>query len=127
MDPLSQLAEVLHDGWREHMRQLGYTLGSRDEAKMTHPHLIPWATKTEEEKNQDRYQAAVIIRKWYHEGLAEDQIPKLIHDSWRDWMKLTGKSGTKPHDKPYEEAHADGPRDHGTQAPFVWKYLQKLP
>jgi hypothetical protein len=127
MDLLDELAETLHRGWMHYMRARGYTLGPHDEEKKTHPHLISWSEKEDKDKNQDRFQAAIILRAWYREDLKLEEIPKVIHESWRDWMKICGQGGVKPYDRPFEDIHSQDPMDHGVQAPLVYSFLQKLP
>ncbi|MGO4882322.1 MAG: RyR domain-containing protein [Bryobacteraceae bacterium] len=50
------LAEAEHQGWEEQKRMEGWTYGPppRDNAKRTHPLLVPYSELPEEEKDKDR-------------------------------------------------------------------------
>ena len=49
------LAEHVHDTWMQGRLADGWTLGEvRDDAKRTHPCLIPYEELSEEEKDYDR-------------------------------------------------------------------------
>jgi hypothetical protein len=48
------LAEAEHDGWYEHRRRNGWTLGERDNASKRHPAMRPYRELSEQVKNKDR-------------------------------------------------------------------------
>lgn len=136
MDRLDQLAEILHNGWWKYQVDLGIKLGpdkiddrnEPDSTKWTHPHLTSWSSKATAEKNQDRFEAALILNAWFRGTLTTENLPELIHESWREWLKVVAVPGQQPHphDKPYAEVHANnGGREHVIQAQRVYVHLEK--
>ncbi len=48
------LAEAEHDGWLEHRRRNGWTLGERDDAKERHPAMRAYRELSDQVKDKDR-------------------------------------------------------------------------
>lgn len=117
LNPLDGLAEILHDKWCEWKSGQG----------VPHNHLGPWMNKKVHEQNQDRYQAALILHGWLSGKITRENLPEVIHETWREWMKLTGIK--KSYDRPFEEIHGPGKDagEHPIQAPKVYEYLMTLP
>lgn len=109
-DRLEQVAKALHDGWWEWMRKHGEQ----------HRHMVEWdSLPKDESRNQDRFQAAVLLRNWV--GTLEPVTPEGIHEAWRLWERIHGKQHS--HDAPFVDVHspttAHGVREHQVQADKV--------
>lgn len=122
VDRMEQIAEALHNGWWSHTARLpGMRLGPRDDGGDAHPHLAPWSAKDDGGRNQDRFQAAVLLSR--RVATFHDVTPEEIHEAWRLWVDL--HRGEHCHARPYEEVHAGDPREHGDQAARVNRLLAK--
>lgn len=63
VDLTEKLAENNHDLWAQQRIAEGWTYGhSRDDAKKTHPDLVPYADLPESEKEYDRITAMEAIK-----------------------------------------------------------------
>ncbi len=130
-DPLEAVAEQLHVGWRKWMLDNGYAWGpERSDDLKQHPHIIAWSQKESFERNQDRFQAAIILNKWAkNEILSEEDLARSIHQTWGAWMYIRGNPDRKhSHLVSYEDAHIKkkGRDDHVTQAKVLYPYLQTV-
>lgn len=135
MDKLDKLAEELHNGWWKFQLSHGLKLGpdkidertkpAQPKKNWMHPHMSAWSGKCTTDKNQDRYEAAIILHNWFAGNLTKESLAKMIHESWREWMKITGNHN-HPHDHPFEheKAHAKDPREHSEQADRVIRFLE---
>lgn len=123
-DRMEQLAEALHDGWWQFHRDQGWTLGpERDRERKIHPHLVAWSALDDSSRNQDRFEAAVLLGRW-----SSDQswrvTPTELHEAWRSWIVVHG--GDHPHAKPYADAHPqDDAQEHAAQAARVNELLER--
>ena len=136
MDKLDLLAEVLHNGWWKFQLDHGLRLGpdkidertvpAAPKAEWMHPHLVNWSGKCTTDKNQDRYEAALILHSWFNENVTEECLAEKIHESWREWLRVVG-SKNHPHNHPYKDAgaHATDPREHSIQAKRVLEFLKE--
>ena len=129
MDIIEQVAAALHEGWLCYYDAQGYKFGPvSDRTAKKHAHFIPWSALDEEAKNQDRFQATVLLLAWKAGDISEINLPKQIHEVWRKWEQISrpleGK-GPHPHDGPFAEKHPSDPEEHFTQAKHVWAVLQK--
>lgn len=120
MDKLEQVAEALHEGWREYQLRRGRIYGPNRTAG-THPHLVDWAGLDTESRNQDRFIAALLLRLWADRVLAATLLPAAIHDAWVTWERVN--SNAHPHAKPFAQAHGGGPEEHELQAQRVLAIL----
>jgi hypothetical protein len=121
IDRLDQIAMALHDGWWQFKSDDGWTLGSRDDDHKKHPHCIAFASLPEEEnRNQDRFQAAYLLQKWF--ASKQPIKPQDIHNAWQLWEHINGNYKHK-HDLPYSDADAHGgskgEQEHKLQAERV--------
>lgn len=111
-DRVETVAQCLHDEWWKYKSEEGFVLGpTRDSAKKTHPHLVPWTALSTEEQNQDRFIASQLLAKHFIEG--RPVTPQSIHDAWCLWVAC--HDGCHPHLKPFSVAHARGPGEHEAQ------------
>lgn len=120
-DLLERVAASLHESWREYNAARGRVFGP-ERTIQTHPHLVAWADLDTCSQNQDRFVAAVLLDQWSCGTLEEPAVPRAIHEAWRRWILLQGR--THPHAEPYEVAHAEGGEDHEAQALQVMPLLQ---
>ncbi len=81
---IDEIAEELHSIWWRQQLQAGVTLGPRNEKEKTHPHMIPWSAKTEQERGQDRYQAVRAIVELRTTETTEERIAEVIHAAIRE-------------------------------------------
>jgi hypothetical protein len=113
VNKLEQLAEQLHEGWREHQAGRGRVLGPA-RTERTHPHMLPWAELDDDSRDQDRFMAAVVLDDWCRGRLSREDLPRAIHEAWRRWVGLLGRP--HPHALPFDVAHAKGAEEHDVQA-----------
>jgi len=113
MDLLEKLAEQLHEGWMDYQIGRGVIFGPIRTAT-THPHLVPWSQLDVEDQSQDRFIAASLLEQWACGRLAVADLPIAIHEAWRRYVTILGRS--HPHAKPFATAHAASSDDHGPQA-----------
>ncbi len=122
MDRLDQLATALHDGWWSYKINAGYTLGPRQERGRgrMHPHMMPWHQLDESAKNQDRFIAALVLKRW----LAGEEVTMItLHEAWRAWIAIQGIA-SHPHDEPFKKAHATSGDDHKWQLERILPLLK---
>jgi len=83
-DTIEALAEACHEGWRAHKRSLHYRRGpTEDDAKKTHPLMIPYRRLSEADKDMNRSTARVTRAKFMELG-----------------VKIVRRSGGKPTRRP---------------------------
>src|SRR5690554_4796968 len=99
MDLLEAIAAALHEGWLKDLDAKGFRYSpERNREKRLHPHFVPWSALDTEAQNQDRFQAAVLLREWKEGHLAQDNLPERIHEAWRVWEQASRfASGEDPH------------------------------
>jgi hypothetical protein len=120
-DRIEQVAQTLHDAWWEYKRNQGFTLGPRDMARKTHPHLMHWESMDIESRNQERFQASVLLAPRVQ--TLNDVAPSEIHEAWRLWEQVHRRQ--HPHDQPFSEAHAQDVCEHEAQAAKVNELLRR--
>ena len=121
MDLLEQIAEKLHVGWMQ-ARQRAEVIYGPSRTATSHPHLVYWNNLGDiEAQNQDRFQAALILRAWASQEVTKEALPALIHDSWVIWEQVHGRFHR--HALPFQQAHPNGPDEHAGQAELVWAIL----
>jgi len=127
-NPLELIAELLHFGWRDYKLDAGFRYGvdRRPEAKQ-HPHICAWSEKNLVDRNQDRFQAALILDAWTRGEVTEANLPEKIHEVWVQWVFVVGNKSD--HATRYANAHKrpKGPEEHETQAKLLIKVLQTIP
>jgi len=121
MDKLEQIAEQIHEGWRDHEARRGRVFGS-DRTDKTHPHMVPWSQLDDESRSQDRFIAAVVLHDWSRGNLTAEQLPRAIHEAWRQWVRINGRA--HHHAQPYEVVHPTGSREHALQASRIEPLLR---
>jgi hypothetical protein len=120
MDRVELIAQELHDGWWEFKLAEGTSLGPRN-LKGKHPHMVPWESLGDESRNQDRFQASLLLHNWLATG--KEVKPEEIHQAWVLWEQLN--ESNHPHAKDYATAHGEGPGEHKFQAARVNELLRK--
>ena len=95
-----------------------------------HPHFVPWdelykVENPTEAMNQDRFQAALILRAFAKGNLSQEELPTLIHNSCMLWIKLAGDA-PQPYHVPYHEAGQRSIDEREKQAECVWPILQQI-
>jgi voltage-gated potassium channel Kch len=53
-EQIEQMARFEHERWMDERKSAGWRLGERDNAKRTHPSLVPWDALPESEREKDR-------------------------------------------------------------------------
>jgi hypothetical protein len=126
MDRIEQIATVLHDAWWEYQIKVNKKTLSPYRSDTTHPHLVPFSALDVEAQNQDRFQAAIHLKKWMDTGT--EITAKDIHDAWRLWQHVHADY-RHIHDKEYDVVHGPppgkGPQEHQLQADKVNELLRK--
>ena len=109
---IDKIAETLHDTWWKLKLGAGFTLGPRVTGLKWHPHLIPWSAKTEQEREQDRYQAVRVFLLFRENREANDEtIGQWIEDAMEEFRKAAGN--------PVSRSPADGWDE-------VWAHNERL-
>ena len=121
VDLVEKVGEKLHQGWMQSKKQVGVKYGA-ERTRTTHPHLVTWQELDDlEAKNQDRFQASLILNAWKKGKITEKNLPAAIHNSWVVWEEIHGNA--HPHALSYEAAHLESPGEHAIQAGLVWPIL----
>jgi hypothetical protein len=114
---VDDLARATHDVFREGKRRDGWTLGPRDEAKRTHPLLVPWEQLPPAFKESNRRAARTIPLKLAVIGhvmtparsggpqavLSADEIERVAQLEHELWMTAQRATGPHQHIVPWDK------------------------
>lgn len=76
------LAEAEHTSWREYYKGHGWTRGPRDDARLTHPSLVPWSDLGAEDQRTsvNGVRASLVMLESF--GYVPHQM-----DGWEPWQR----------------------------------------